>query len=174
MIKQLFSFLLIAFVSSVSYGQTEQELKDLALAQAQITCDATVSKDYKTVISYTLPAIVDLLGGEVTAVETIQGAMESMNQGGTFIVSSEATALTAFGQENSEYRCIVENKIEIKMPGQTIKSTNYMLGIYNEEARTWHYIEASQLKNPQMKQMVLPDFETALNIPDNTQEVIPD
>ena len=172
MIKKIVSVLLVMLATVGATAQTEQELKDLAMAQAQLTCQATVDEDYETVLKFTLPAVIELLGGMDMALITVGDMMSSMSENGTTVVSSKATELVAFGQEEGEYRCVIQNKIDIKTPGGIIKATNYIVGIFDQDASQWHFIEAAQLKNPQMKAMVLPDFETKLNIPENTQEIV--
>ena len=59
----------------------------------------------------------------------------------------------------------------MKMSRQRIKSKSYLLGIYNEADRFWWFIEAKQLKNKEMLDEVIPNFETSLEIPDDAVEV---
>jgi hypothetical protein len=48
-----------------------------------------------------------------------------------------------------------------------------MLGIYSQEANQWYFMEAAQLKNVELREMVIPGFTTALVIPDDIREFIP-
>jgi hypothetical protein len=52
----------------------------------------------------------------------------------------------------------------MKFNDQKITSEAYLFGIYNEEQKSWNFIEAKQLANSAINQ-VLPDFKTELIIP---------
>jgi len=171
--KYILGFLLFAVATTTVSAQTEQELKDLALAQATITSSATVNGDMSTVLDFTFPGVLELMGGKEAALTTVNEAMAGMKQGGMSFQSSEVTGLVGFAQEEDEYRCIIENKVVIDSPEQQIKSTSYMLGIYSQEAKQWYFMEAAQLKNEALREMVIPGFKTSLVIPDDVREFVP-
>ncbi|MEP2936544.1 MAG: hypothetical protein ABJM06_10930 [Gilvibacter sp.] len=170
MIKYVLSLLLCVTATTGINAQTEQELKDLAMAQAKITSDATVAGDFSTVLDYTLPTVLDMMGGKDGALETVTTAMDGMKQQGFEITKSEVVEMVGFAEEEGEYRCVIQNNVVLNHPDYTINSTSYIFGVYNPEASQWYFIEGSQLKNEALAQMVIPGFKTALEIPDDVRE----
>lgn len=173
MIKYFLSLLLLVVAATNLNAQTEQELKDLALAQAKITSDATVAGDYSVVLSYTFPQVLDMMGGKDAALETVTTAMDGMKQQGFSITKSEVKELVGFAQEDEQYRCVIKNYIVLNHTDYVINSTSYIFGVYDADAAQWFFIEGSQLKNAALAQEVIPGFKTALNIPDDVRETIP-
>lgn len=174
MIKNILLFLLFAGITLPALSQTEDELKALAIAQARITSDATVAKDYKTVLNYTLPAVLELMGGKDAALQSINSAMAGMEENGFKVVKSEVVKMVGFAFEQDQYRCVIENNILVRMNQESsVESTSYIIGMYDQGAGQWHFIEAGEFKNKALMEQVLPGFETQLNIPDDIRKVIP-
>jgi len=59
----------------------------------------------------------------------------------------------------------------MKMTGQRIRSKSYLLDVYNNTDKIWWFVEAKQLKNKALVNVVLPNFETSLEIPDDDVQV---
>lgn len=58
----------------------------------------------------------------------------------------------------------------MKMPGMRIKSKSYLLGFYDENNKIWYFIEASKIKDKILMDKIFPEFQTSLNIPEDTME----
>ncbi len=172
MIKYILGFLLFVAVVPISNAQTEQELKDLAMAQAKITSDATIAGDYDTVLNYTLPGVLELMGGKEAALVIVAEAMNGLKEQGLSFESSEVTAIIDFAREEEQYRCVVENKVVIKGETSSILSTSYLFGIYDDAISQWYFVEAAQLKNAALLDMILPGFKTELEIPDDVRKTV--
>lgn len=154
-------------------AQTQDELKALALAQAKITSNATVAEDYETVFNYTLPAVLDLMGGRTQALALTKDAMNSMKEQGMKITKSEVLKMVGFAFEQEEYRCVIENNIVVKMSdSQSMDSISYTFGIYSAEDAQWYFIEAAEMKNKALMNAVLPDLKTELVIPDDVRKMV--
>lgn len=158
---------LLICISSVSFSQSTEELKSLALKDAKTTSKATLAMDFETVIKHTYPAVIDVMGGKENAITLIKTTFETMKTQGFVFERADVKRISDIIKEQGEYRCYVENYNQMKMNDMLIKSKSYLLGIYNEDAKIWYFLEAKQLKNQQMMDVVLPNFETALVIPDD-------
>ena len=170
MIKKFIIVLVGLVITSTSLSQTVDELKALALAQAKITADATVNQDFNTVLDYTLPSVLDLMGGKEAAVKGVEQAMAEMKQQGIVILTSEIVKMVGFAFEEGEYRCVIETHIVVQTgPDSGIDSQSYIFGIYNEAAGKWYFIEGGEFKTPALIQQVLPNFKTELVIPDDVR-----
>lgn len=148
---------------SVTFGQTKKE----ALRDATITSKATLSEDYKTVFKHTLPKVIELMGGEEAGIKLIKQTFDQMKYEGFVFEKADVIDVSEVVFEQDQYRCVVENFNQMKMSNMRIKSKSYLLGIYNDEAKFWYFIEAKQIKNKALLNMVLPDFETSLVIPED-------
>lgn len=162
----------------VSFGftataQTEDELKALAIAQAKIACEATENSDYETLFDYTMPEVLELMGGRESALGMMAETMKSMESQGVSITSSEVIEMTGFAYEQDQYRCVIKNKVVVKMsPEQSTQSISHMFGVYNSDLNRWYFIEGAQINNQALIGMILPDLKTSLNIPPDERSMI--
>lgn len=163
-------FLGIGFTTS---AQTEDELKALAIAQAKIACEATENSDYETLFDYTMPEVLELMGGRESALGMMAETMKNMESQGFSITSSEVIEMTGFAFEQDQYRCVIKNKVVVKMnPEQSAQAISHMFGIYDPELNRWYFIEGTQLNNEAVIGMILPDLKTALNVPPDERTMI--
>jgi hypothetical protein len=171
-------FLIYALFLFVGIGnvwsQNEKELKDLAFENAQAASNATISMDFETVLKYTLPSVVELMGGKEAAVPMLTAQFDKMTADGFVFEKAEVKRIVDFRKENDEYRCIVESYNEMRMPEMKINSKSFLLGVYNQEVEHWYFVETKQLKNPSLRELVLPDFQTEMELPEDemTTEMI--
>lgn len=159
--------MLLLFCSSITFAQSNELLKESALRDAKIVSASTLKMDFETVLKHTYPPILKLMGGKEKAVELLNTTFSSMKEQGFVFEKAEIKNVSKIIQEQDVYRCYVEGFNQMVMNGMRIKSKSYLLGIYNETDKFWYFIEAKQLKNQQMLDMVLPNFKTSLVIPDD-------
>ena len=160
--------LLVLVISSVSvFSQTKED----ALKDAKTTSKATLEMDFKTVLKHTLPKVLDMMGGEEAALTLLESTFEGMKTQGFAFEKADIIGVSEIVEEQGQHRCVIEGFNQMKMSGQRIKSKSYLLGIYNETDGFWWFVEAKQLKNKAMVDMVLPNFETSLDIPDDDVQV---
>lgn len=143
---------------------TISQTKDEALRDAKKTANATLNSDFKTVLNYTFPPILKLMGGKEKALEIISKAMSNMQSSGFVFESADVISISEIVKEQNQYRCFIKNNYVMKFNGQKITSEAYLFGIYNEEQKSWNFIEAKQLANSAINK-VLPNFKTDLIIP---------
>jgi hypothetical protein len=166
--KHKTSILLIALVACFSlFSQT----KEGALKDAKTTSMATLELDFETVLSHTLPKVIDLMGGKEAALTLLNSTFASMKTQGFVFEKADILGVSEIVKEQGQYRCIIEGYNQMKMSSQRIKSKSYLLGVYNERDGFWWFIEAKQLKNKAMLDQVVPNFETSLVIPDDDLQV---
>lgn len=149
------------------------QTKESALADAKITARATLQGDFKTVLDYTHPNVLEASGGIDALLPQIEKLMEDMktNQGFVF-KKADVLEVSEIVQEQGEYRCFVKNLNVMEISGQTYKSTSYLMGFYVPNAEHWVFIEAEKMKNAQARELFFPDFESDLDIPEDSLEII--
>ena len=159
--------LLVSSISAIS--QTKED----ALRDAKIASTAALDMDFKTVLKHTLPKVVEIMGGEEAAVNLLTTTFDNMKTQGFVFEKADVIDVSEIVKEQGQYRCVVESFNQITMSGQRIKSKSFLFGIYNQDDGYWWFVEAKQLKNKAMLDMVLPDFETSLDIPDDDMQTEP-
>ncbi len=159
--------LLVMLASCVSvFSQTKED----ALKDAKTTSKATLEMDFETVLDHTLPTVLDLMGGKEAALTLLKSTFESMQTQGFVFEKADILSVSEIVKEQGQYRCVIEGYNQMKMSSQRIKSKSYLLGIYNEADGFWWFIEAKQLKNKEILDQVIPNFETSLEIPEDDVE----
>ncbi len=151
------------------FSQTKTE----ALKDAKTTSKATLEMDFETVLKHTLPSVLDMMGGKDAALKVIESTFEGMKAQGFVFEKADINGVSEIVKEQGQFRCVVEGYNQMVMSGQRISSKSYLLGIYNEADNYWWFIEAKQFKNDALKDQILPNFETALEIPEDEMKVEP-
>ena len=162
--------ILLFLVTSVNiFSQSKED----ALKDAKTISKATLAYDFDTVLKYTLPKALEMMGGKEAAKEILTSTFEGMTTQGFKFEKHEVIGVSDVVKEQNQYRCVVESYGQMVMPGQRIKTKSYLVGIYNDEGKHWWFIEAKQLKNEAIADQLLPGFETALELKDDETEVEP-
>lgn len=159
--------MLLIFISSISFAQTKEELKVYALRDAKLTSEATLNMDFETVLKHTYPKIIEVMGGKEKALELIKTAFDGMKAQGMVLEKAEVRQVSSVVFEEEQYRCYIEGYNQIKMGDMRIKSKSFLLGIYDEIDKIWYFLEAEKLKNKELTNMILPNFITSLEIPED-------
>ena len=167
-LKNTFICLLIT-ASFNLFAQTKTD----ALRDAQLTSTASLKMDFETVLKFTLPSVLDMMGGKEAALKVISSTFEGMKSQGFVFEKADINGVSDIVKEQGQFRCVVEGYNQMIMSNQRISSKSYLLGIYNETDKHWWFIEAKQLKNEALTNQILPNFETALEIPDDDLKVEP-
>lgn len=165
-LKKILLLVLIATSLNV-FAQTKTD----ALRDAKITSKATLNMDFETVLNYTLPSVLDMMGGKDAALNVIKATFEGMKTQGFVFEKADVNGVSEIVKEQGQYRCVIEGYNQMIMSGQRVSSKSYLLGIYNEAENFWWFIEAKQLKNDALADKILPNFETKLDIPEDDLKV---
>lgn len=165
-----FKKIILALMVTSSFSVFSQTKED-ALKDAKTTSKATLEMDFKTVLKHTLPKVLEMMGGEEAALTLLKNTFDGMKTQGFAFEKADIISISDIVEEQGQHRCFVEGFNQMKMGGQRIKSKSYLLGVYNETGGFWWFLEAKQLKNKAMVDMVLPNFETNLDIPDDDVQI---
>ncbi|WP_303316616.1 hypothetical protein Q4Q34_07370 [Flavivirga abyssicola] len=166
--------MLLLFCGSISFAQSTEELKASALRDAKIASQATLKMDFDKLLDYTYPSVLELMGGKEKAIDLLKSTFDSMKKDGFVFEKAEILGVSDVVFEDDQYRCYIEGFNQMIVGDKRIKSKSYLFGIYNSEAKFWYFMEAKQLKNTAMMDLVFPDFKTSLKIPEDemtTEEI---
>ena len=166
--KNGFLILLFVFTSFGLFSQT----KESALKDANVTAQATLKEDFKTVLEYTHPNVLEVSGGMDALLPQIEKMFAEMKTQGIKFIKSEVLSVSDIVQEQGEFRCLVKNLNIMEVGGRTLKSSSYLMGFFPEDAEHWVFVEAEKMKNPQVVQALFPDFKTSMDIPEDSVEIV--
>lgn len=170
MIKK-FTFLLFVFCATQVFSQDMKAMKASAIRDAQAACEATLKEDFKTLLTYTHPNILEAAGGAEVMESYLKSMFDQMKASGFSYEKAETKAVSDIVKEQGEYRCYVENYNQMKMKDKRITSTSYMLGFYNETTKKWVFVEAKEMKDTRAVITYFPDFKTSLKVPEDTMKM---
>lgn len=159
--------MLLISISSITFAQTKEELKTSALRDAKITSAATLALDFETVFKHTYPNIIEVMGGKEKALKLIKTAFDSMKEQGMVFEKVEIKHVSDVIFEEGQYRCYIEGYNQIRTDDMRVKSKSFLFGIYNDKDKIWYFLEAEKLKNKGLTDMILPNFKTSLEIPND-------
>ncbi|WP_179353326.1 hypothetical protein [Winogradskyella vidalii] len=160
--------LLVLLTTSINlFSQNKAD----ALRDAKIASEAAFNMNFETVLKHALPAVIEEMGGKDAALKVMKSSFEGMKSQGFEFEKTEIKQVSEVVKEQGQYRCIVENFNQMKMSGKRVLSTTYLLGIYNDTDDYWWFMEANKLKNKTQSDIILPNFETQLKIPENDGKV---
>jgi len=138
------------------FGATN-DLKQTVRVEAQKCADALLGGDYETVIGYTHPKIVQLMGGKGPMLETLKRGTKDMATQGYAI--EKITISVPHDPKTSGdllYAMIPETMI-MKAPGGRLTKENMMLGLSYDAGKKWVFIDADALTDP-ATQAALPEL----------------
>jgi hypothetical protein len=169
MIKKI-TFLLFIFCATNVFSQDMKALKKSAMRDAKAATTATLKEDFKTLLTYTHPTILEAAGGIEIMESYLRDTFNQMKANGFAYEKVETKSVSDIVKEQGEYRCYVENYNQMRMKNKRIIATSYMLGFYNETTKKWVFVEAKEMKDTGSIIAYFPDFKTSLKIPENTMK----
>ena len=153
-------FILLAstlLLSTTLLAQYPQQIANVK-AQARIYADATIKKDYKTLMKYT---IIDALPKarlnvmtEARVLKTIQMADSQRVQQGIQIKNIRFGEVLSIVKVNFEFQCTMEQYTETKMQFGTIISKSTILAISPDNGITWKYADATGRTREDMRKIM--------------------
>jgi hypothetical protein len=164
-IRQL-TFLLALFTTP-SFGQVDSKvIKD----QAESTAKALLNDDYETIIKFTYPKVIELVGGRDKMISLIKkGKIEMGQQGITFdrvIIGKPSKTVIA----GDEIHCLVPQTIFMKVRKGKMKSETQLIAVSRDKGANWYFIDAVNLNKDTVKK-VLPNYNFDLVLPNKKQPI---
>ncbi len=165
--------LLIVAVAAFSTAATAQVSKkaEMVRQKAQQSSDALVNGDVETMVRFTHPKVVELMGGREKMAAVVRKGMAEMNAGGTKIVSAKPEPPAEFVRMGTEEVAVVPFTLVMKVPGATLTQKTFLLGISSGQGKSWTFIDGAGLDDESIKK-VLPDFPTQVKLPKKVRPTV--
>ena len=155
--KLLFLTLTLLVIGNLVQAQYTQQLTTVR-EQANIFCDATIKKDYKTVMHYTnIEGFPKGKLSKMTAdrvLKILQTSDEQMAQQGLEIKSIKIGTLLSIVKVGFEFQCTLEQIKDTKMQYGSIISKSTLLGISEDNGETWKFNDGTGRDLNEMRKII--------------------
>jgi len=118
---------------------------------------AVYQADIDTILGYTHPKIIALMGGLPKTKAVLGAAFEKLKSVNMKLESFEFPGPPIFLEGEVNRFVIVPTKSLISMNGKRVESLNYQFGIQKKGGATWKYVEGSRI-NKDSVSVFFPDF----------------
>jgi hypothetical protein len=153
--------ILLTLLASVSFGQVDSKV---IKEQAELTAKALLNDDYETVIKFTYPKVIQLVGGRDKMISLVKkGKIEMGQQGISFdqVIIGKPSKTVAAGDE---IHCLVPQTVYMKVPNGKMKSETQLIGVSRDKGVNWYFIDAVNLNKDNIRS-VLPNYNFDLTLP---------
>jgi len=159
--------LILTLLTTIVFGQVDNRV---IKQQAESTANAILSDDYETLIRFTHPRVIELVGGREKMISLIKkGKVEMSQQGISFdkvIIGTPSKTVIA----GDEIHCLVPQTIFMKVPKGKMKSHSHLLAISRDGGENWYFIDTVKLDKDNIKN-VLPNYNFDLKLPAKKEPV---
>lgn len=152
-------------ISCFTFGQVDnKKVKE----QAELTAKSLLQGDYETLLRFTYPKVIEMVGGRERMISLIKkGKVEMGQQGISFetVTIGEPSKTVKAGEE---IHCLVPQTIFMKVPKGKMKSETHLLAVSKDNGNNWFFIDTVNLTMDNVK-TVLPNYNSDLKIPTKKQ-----
>lgn len=166
--NSLYLFLLILPLLSIAQD------KNVIKQQALIVAKATKMQDYATVIKYTHPALIKMVGGNDAMMKLLTTTMKTVAEQGIQIDSVSLGQPGNFFKAGEEIHCLVPQDVIMKFGNdKKIIAKGYLIAISNDKGFNWSFLNLTEELNNETIIKLLPNFNQELKLPtDSKMEVV--
>jgi len=136
--------------------------------QANITANAIVGQDYKTLMKFTYPAIIEAGGGKEKMIGTLKKGMDQMKAQGFVFKSLTIAEVTQSKKQGKEIFAIVPDALVMNAMGGTITARSALIAISEDEGKHWYFVDTAPMQKETIRQ-VIPNLPKDLVIPEKSQ-----
>ena len=158
---------LLTFLTTLTFAQVDS---DVIKKQAELTAKALLNDDYETLIKFTYPKVIELVGGRDKMISLIKkGKIEMGQQGISFdkvIIGKPSKTVIA----GDEIHSLVPQTVYMKVPKGKLKSETQLLAVSRDNGSNWFFIDAVSLNKDNIKR-VLPNYNFDLVLPTKSEPI---
>ncbi|MEJ6979680.1 hypothetical protein WG906_04415 [Pedobacter sp. P351] len=168
--KQPLYLLLFLIIPFLSFAQDKNQI----MQQALLVAKATKDKDYATVVKYTHPSLIQMIGGNDAMMKLLATTMKTIAEQGISIDSVSLDPPGSNFKAGDEIHCLLPQTVIMKFKtDKKIIAKGYLLAISKDNGLNWSFLNLTEELNNQTITKLLPNFNQALKLPtDSKMEVI--
>jgi len=146
--------LLLIFLTSLSLLNADEKA-DKVKSDIKILIDATYSGNTDTVLDYTLPSIIEKMGGKDKAKETLGKTLEHLKSSNLKVESFKIVDEPIFIKTTNYEYVIIKTLTVISSNDKKAESLNFQLGQKKDGSNKWYYMEGSRVNEDTIKEFLL-------------------
>jgi hypothetical protein len=159
------SIILILIFTSFSICQVS---KKTVLEQSKILAEAFTNQDFNTIVTYTYPRIIKMMGGKEKMISILKSGKLNMENEGVFFESVSVKKPSEIYQSGNELYCLIPQTIIMKIPKGKLETNGYLLAVSEDNGEKWFFIDTAQLDDNKLAYL-FPNMNKKLKIPKKTR-----
>ena len=156
---------ILTLLTSLTFGQVNNKV---IMEQAELTAKALLNDDYETLIRFTHPKVIELVGGRDKMISLIKKGKIEMGQQGISFDKVTIGTPTKTVVAGDEIHCLIPQTIYMKVPKGKMKSETQLLAVSRDKGTSWYFIDTVNLNKDNIKS-VLPNYNFDLTLPTKKQ-----
>ena len=128
---------------------------------------AFLSRDWKTYAHFTIPSLVEMLGGEEGFIAFTQEILDEMPD--SSIKDFKIGEIVQLVKTPGSWQAVIEQKLIFEGDSVRLKSTSYLVGISIDGGSAWTFLDPQGDVNN--ARLLFPELSDALIIPKTTDDL---
>jgi len=133
--------------------------------------NAMLKNDMGTLADFTHPKIIASLGGREKAIETMNKGVAEIKSKGMSFRSASIGKIGKFYTSGKKVYCVIPHDITISTKGGYFSSRSSVLGISQDQGKTWKFVSAGNIGRNKLKTL-FPELPDGLKILPQTDPVL--
>jgi hypothetical protein len=156
----------ILFFISLSFCLTLQAQEYLTTlnSQANKMVSAVIKGDYVTLLKYTHPKVITMMGGREKANTILKQGMEKLKTSGATFEKAAIGKPQQVMVSKSNIQCLVPQISDITVMGTKIHSVSYLFCITYNAGKDWYFLDTGNSNEDKVRKMI-PEMNAKLVIP---------
>ena len=146
-----------------------QDFSDAIRAGANACLQATMAGDYEKLVTYTHPAVMELLdnvaGGKGKGIDFIKEQMKSLTDEGVRFDSGSVGDPTPHVVAGEELMAVIPTVLYMSVEEMHLRQESYMIAISGDSGKSWTFVNGSD-NIEMMIAMLFPNWNDALELPE--------
>jgi len=147
-----------------------EDLSATIKQEAQKCADALVKSDLDDVVLYTHKRVIEGMGGKEAMTATIKRGMEQMKAQGVGIEKAIVGEPGKTQKIDTWTVALIPNEIFMKVPGGKLEQDSHLLGISEDDGKSWVFIDVGSISKEQFDQ-VFPELAGKIDLPEKEKPV---
>lgn len=133
--------------------------------------NAMLKNDMGTLVDFTHPKIIASMGGREKAIVTINTGFAEIKSKGMSFRSASIGKIGKFYTSGKEVYCVIPHDITINTERGYFSSLSSVLGISQDQGKTWKFVSAGNIGRDKLK-IMFPELPDGLQILPQTDPVL--
>lgn len=160
--KKIICSFLFLFIFAIE--SKAQVYLDSLNKQGNEMVNAAVNGDYKTLLKYTHPKIIKIMGGNDQALITLKQTMNALKEQNFIIQKAGIGKIVQMIKTKKNFQCIIPQTVTLKLQNKTAESNNFLFAISYNNGLRWYFLDTGGASENQIRK-IFTEMDKNLIIP---------